>query len=68
MKVNGYQCDSCGEFYEKNFMKDKNDVIATGIGVLNVKLGVTRYDLCDDCLRRVLGALCPPNSRGDIYE
>lgn len=67
MKFNGYKCDACGRFYEKNEEKDKNGIPVTGIGLLNTKLGVTRYDLCDDCIKRVLGTLYPANARGDVF-
>lgn len=67
MKLNGYKCDACGKFYEKNSEKDKSGIPVTGIGILNVKLGVTRYDLCDECIKRVLSVLRPANSQVNVF-
>lgn len=66
MKLNGYKCDACGKFYEKNEERDKNGVPITGIGILNTKLGVTRYDLCDECLKKVHHVLSATNSLSDV--
>lgn len=67
MKLNGYKCDACSKFYEKNSEKDKNGIPVTGIGFLNTKLGVTRYDLCDECIKKVRSVLCPENSRKNVF-
>lgn len=68
MKFNGYKCDACGRFYEKNEEKDKNGIPVTGIGLLNTKLGVTRYDLCDDCIHEVRLMLRSADNREDANE
>lgn len=66
MRLNGYKCDACGKFYERNEEKDKNGLPATGIGILNIKLGITRYDLCDECLKKVQDIVFPTNNPEDV--
>lgn len=50
MRNSRYICDRCHAAYDKNTIKDEEN-IAVGVGMLKIGGYVTRYDLCDDCLR-----------------
>lgn len=59
MKLNGYQCDRCGSYYEKNETLDCGKK-AIGIAITRLDGTIRRYDLCDDCLTDVLDLLGHP--------
>lgn len=55
-----YKCDACGNYYDKRDLRISNDRYTT-VGRVNLydQNGYIfdNYDLCDDCLKKVLDIL-----------
>lgn len=62
MKLTGFQCDRCGKYYDKHKHLGPGGHHIAGIGVVTTKLTIKRYDLCDDCIEKVMAWLTEPGS------
>lgn len=65
MKFNGYVCDRCGANYTKNTTRD-GDKLYVGVGILDLKNHVKRFDLCDNCLTLVIKYLTETNPQREV--
>lgn len=63
MKLSGFKCDRCGMNFDKNTTKNSEGHTLVGMAIVDLKLHLDRYDLCDRCMESLFDWFNKPENK-----